>query len=217
VLGAAFLAGIAAGTWTREDVREMWSEDRRFEPSMSGDQPLGMVGRTSLIRRFGSHSLTAPASHTAPDSVPATTTGDRAASRRTAWRPTFSRGQVAFLIAVPLVWAVVLIFHPAPDADDIYGSLRDEANRMVIVHLLSLPFLGLMGSALYLLLRDMPGRAAQIGRLAILPFVVCYVAGDAITGLATGVLVEHANDLPAGRARRSGGREPGAMGQLHHR
>jgi hypothetical protein len=89
---------------------------------------------------------------------------------------------------------VVLIFHPAPGADDIYGSLRDEANRMVIVHLLSLPFLGLMGSALYLLLRDMPGRAAQIGRLAILPFVVCYVAGDAITGLATGVLVEHAND-----------------------
>jgi hypothetical protein len=27
---------------------------------------------------------------------------------------------------------------------------------------------------------------------------VFYVAGDAITGLATGVLVEHANDLPAG-------------------
>ena len=38
VLGAAFVAGIAAGTWTRDDVREMWSEDRRFEPSMSDDQ-----------------------------------------------------------------------------------------------------------------------------------------------------------------------------------
>ncbi|MBA2630949.1 MAG: glycerol kinase GlpK [Thermoleophilaceae bacterium] len=37
-LGAAFLAGIAAGTWTEEDVRGMWREDRRFEPHMSDDE-----------------------------------------------------------------------------------------------------------------------------------------------------------------------------------
>ena len=37
-LGAAFLAGIAAGTWTEEDVRGMWREDRRFEPYMSDDE-----------------------------------------------------------------------------------------------------------------------------------------------------------------------------------
>jgi hypothetical protein len=117
--------------------------------------------------------------------MPASTTGDRATSRRPAWRPAFSRGQVAFLIGAPLVWAVVLMFHGAPEGDDVYGSLRDEAGRMVVVHLLSLPFLGLMGAALYLLLRDIPGWAAQIGRLAVVPFVVFYVAGDAIIGLAT--------------------------------
>ncbi len=126
--------------------------------------------------------------------APTSTSGDGAAPRRTAW-PSFGPGQVAFLIAVPLICAVLLIFHPAPDGDDIYGSLREQADRMVIVHLLLLPLLGLLGAALFLLLRDMPGRAAQVGRLAILPFVVFYVAGDAIVGLATGVLVDHANDL----------------------
>ena len=37
-LGAGYLAGIAAGTWTQEDVRGMWTQDRRFEPDMSDDQ-----------------------------------------------------------------------------------------------------------------------------------------------------------------------------------
>jgi hypothetical protein len=77
------------------------------------------------------------------------------------WRPTFSRAEIGFLTAVPLVWAVVLLFHGAPDGADVYGSLRDEASRYLIVHLVSLVFLGLMGAALYLLLRGLPGRAAQ--------------------------------------------------------
>jgi hypothetical protein len=145
--------------------------------------------------------MTTPTPQAAPDPMPVPTPADGGAPQRTTW-PTFSRGQVTFLIATPLICAVLLIFHPAPAGDDIYGSLRDEANRMVIVHLLFLPFIGLLGAALYLLLRDMPGRAAQVGRLAILPFVVFYAAGDAMIGLATGVLVDRANDLPAGE--RSG-------------
>jgi len=51
-----------------------------------------------------------------------------------------------------------------------------------------------MGGALYLLLRGVPGRAAQISRLAIVPFVALYAAADAIAGLATGILVKEAND-----------------------
>jgi glycerol kinase len=35
VLGAAYLAGIAVDVWSgREDVRESWEVDRRFEPSI---------------------------------------------------------------------------------------------------------------------------------------------------------------------------------------
>jgi glycerol kinase len=35
-LGAAYLAGIATGLWTAEQVREMWREAARYEPRMEG-------------------------------------------------------------------------------------------------------------------------------------------------------------------------------------
>jgi glycerol kinase len=39
VLGAAYLSGLASGVWdSREDVRESWSVDRRFEPTWSDDE-----------------------------------------------------------------------------------------------------------------------------------------------------------------------------------
>ncbi|HEV7482428.1 MAG TPA: glycerol kinase GlpK [Solirubrobacterales bacterium] len=37
-LGAAYLAGIATGRWTREQVGEMWREARRYEPRMGTDE-----------------------------------------------------------------------------------------------------------------------------------------------------------------------------------
>jgi glycerol kinase len=37
-LGAAYLAGIATGTWTREQVGEMWRQSARYEPKMDDDQ-----------------------------------------------------------------------------------------------------------------------------------------------------------------------------------
>jgi glycerol kinase len=37
-LGAAYLAGIASGHWTREQVGEMWRPSRRYEPRMSADE-----------------------------------------------------------------------------------------------------------------------------------------------------------------------------------
>ena len=64
------------------------------------------------------------------------------------------RYRLAFLIGVPLAWAVLLAFHGAPDPDDIYGSLGDEATRFLIVHVGGLLFIGLMGVALFLLVRS---------------------------------------------------------------
>jgi hypothetical protein len=55
-----------------------------------------------------------------------------------------------------------------------------------------------MGVALYLLVRDLPGRAARVRRLAIGPFVLFYAVWEGVIGVATGALVQHANDLPAG-------------------
>jgi glycerol kinase len=37
-LGAAYLAGVATGAWTEADVRSMWTEAARYEPSMGDDQ-----------------------------------------------------------------------------------------------------------------------------------------------------------------------------------
>jgi glycerol kinase len=37
-LGAAYLAGVATGAWSEEDVRSMWREAARYEPSMSADE-----------------------------------------------------------------------------------------------------------------------------------------------------------------------------------
>jgi glycerol kinase len=37
-LGAAYLAGVATGTWTEDDLGAMWTEAARYEPSMSADE-----------------------------------------------------------------------------------------------------------------------------------------------------------------------------------
>ena len=123
--------------------------------------------------------------------------------------PPITRKQLAFLIAVPLGWAALLWFHPAVDPDSVYEDLRDQVNTYLIVHVGTLIFIGLMGVALYMLVRDLPGRAATVSRLAIGPFVLFYAAWETVIGLAIGVLVQHANDAPAARAPRRGGRHPG--------
>lgn len=54
VLGAAYLAGLGQGVWSsKEDVRESWEIDRRFEPAITAserasrvDAWLEAVGRT---------------------------------------------------------------------------------------------------------------------------------------------------------------------------
>ena len=109
----------------------------------------------------------------------------------------FTRPVVAFAIGVPLAWAVLLWFHPDVDPNDVYGSLRDEVTAYQVVHVGTLVFIGLMGAALYVLVRGMPGTAAKVSRLAIGPFVLLYGAWEAVIGLAIGALVQHANDAPA--------------------
>jgi len=44
-LGAAYLAGIATGLWTEEQVREMWREAARYEPRMEEAEREELLGR----------------------------------------------------------------------------------------------------------------------------------------------------------------------------
>lgn len=110
--------------------------------------------------------------------------------------PRFTNNRLAFLMVVPLAWAVLLWFHPGGERDSVYASLRDEVTTWQVVHVGTLIFIGLMGIALYLLMREVPGRAATVSRLAIGPFVLFYGAWEAVIGLGTGALAQHANDAP---------------------
>ncbi len=44
-LGAAYLAGIATGLWTVDQVREMWREAATYEPAMAEDERDRLIGR----------------------------------------------------------------------------------------------------------------------------------------------------------------------------
>jgi hypothetical protein len=108
----------------------------------------------------------------------------------------FSRQRLAFLIGVPLAWAVLLLFHPL-GGGEVYDDLRDEVTRWQVVHVGTLFFIGLMGLAVYLLVRDLPGTAARVSRWAAAVFVLFYGAWEAVAGLTVGALVQYTNGLPA--------------------
>ena len=53
-LGAAYLAGIGAGFWTREEVGEMWREAARYEPRMEEAERERLLGRwREAVERAG--------------------------------------------------------------------------------------------------------------------------------------------------------------------
>ena len=101
-----------------------------------------------------------------------------------------------FLVAMPLILAVVLWFHP-PGGETVYGGLRDDVDAWLFVHTALLFFIPLMAIAAYLLLNGLKSRAATVSRVALIFFVAFYTAYEVTVGLGTGVLVDYANGLPA--------------------
>jgi hypothetical protein len=102
----------------------------------------------------------------------------------------------ALLIGVPLVFSVLLWFHPMISD---YDGLRDVTARFQIVHVGMVLALPLLAIAIYGLLDGLRGRAAAVGRFALIPFVVFYVPYVAFEGIALGVLGDRLNELPAGQ------------------
>ena len=102
----------------------------------------------------------------------------------------------AALIGVPLAFSVLLWFHPMIGD---YEGLRDVTTRFQVVHVGMVISLPLLAIAIYGLLDGLRGRAAAVGRFALIPFVVFYVPYVAFEGIALGVLGDRLNDLPAGQ------------------
>jgi hypothetical protein len=110
----------------------------------------------------------------------------------------FSRDQLAFLIGVPLAWAVLLLFHPTGEGEAItYADVRDEVTRWLVVHLGMVVFIPLMAGAVYLLVRGIESTVARVCRVALLFFVVFYGAFETLVGIGTGILVDDINGLAA--------------------
>lgn len=101
-----------------------------------------------------------------------------------------------FLVGSLLALGAVLAVHPHGGAD-LYESLAPVVNTWLVVHLLLLPLFGLLGVVLYVLLADFEGLVATIGRIGVVVYLVAYLAFEAIAGIATGLLIRTAQDLPA--------------------
>ena len=102
----------------------------------------------------------------------------------------------ALVIGVPIVFAVVAVFHPSPWP---ITDLAEKVGWWTTLHVLQIPLLLLMACAVLVLGWKLRGRAASISRVAALIFVAFYPAYDAFAGLGTGFLVrrahgEHAHD-----------------------
>jgi hypothetical protein len=107
-----------------------------------------------------------------------------------------NRRHAALLTAAPLAFAVLLWFHPMIGD---YEGLRDVTTRFQIVHVGMVLALPLLAIGIHGLLDGLRGRAATVGRFALIPFVAFYVPYVAFEGIALGVLGEQLNGLPAGQ------------------
>jgi hypothetical protein len=121
------------------------------------------------------------------------------ASRPMAGQPrAFSPAELAFLIGVPLLWAVLLLFHPGggEGTEITYVDLQDKVTAWLVVHIGMMLFIPLMAAVVYPLLRGVEGTAARSSRIALVPFVVFYSAWEALQGIGLGILVDQVNGLP---------------------
>jgi hypothetical protein len=116
--------------------------------------------------------------------------------RTTDRRPTSSPAELAFLIGVPLAWAVLLLFHPDGAGDQIYLDVQDNVTRFLVVHIGMVLFIPLMAVVIYLLLRGVEGTAAWVSRIALVPFVVFYSAWEVLQGIGVGILANELKGLP---------------------
>ena len=94
--------------------------------------------------------------------------------------------------AVAVVGYFILgLIHPAEI------EVGDATTLYIGLHLVQPVFILLLAWGTWLLVKDLPGRAAQVARVAIVPYAIAYSMFDAIAGVALGGIVRQANDASA--------------------
>src|SRR3954447_26851403 len=98
------------------------------------------------------------------------------------------------IIGAPLAGYVAALLHP--------GLVVGESARLfVAVHLALAVIVCLLAWMIVLLVEGVDGAAAGVARLLAIPFAVAYTLFTAFGGVAIGVFVSKANELPPNRQR----------------
>jgi hypothetical protein len=109
-------------------------------------------------------------------------------------RPVVSR---LFIYAVPLAWAVLLLFHPNPEGGP-FEAIRGVVDRWLFVHVGQLVLTPLLVLAVWRLLDGLDFRSAKVSRAGAVVWAVFFTAYDSIQGIATGLLIRFADADLAG-------------------
>jgi|Tabmets5t2r1_1033131.scaffolds.fasta_scaffold01160_2 hypothetical protein len=96
-----------------------------------------------------------------------------------------------FLFFGVIGYFVIGAIHP----DDL--KVGDETALYLWIHLFQPVLILLLAWGIWLLVKDLPGRAAQVARVAIVPYAIAYSMFDAVAGIAIGIVVRGGNGLSA--------------------
>jgi hypothetical protein len=100
----------------------------------------------------------------------------------------------AFLVGTPLAFAALLTQHPM-GTGDMYTEVAANVTPWLLVHYGGAVLFPLMAVVIWALIRDLPGRAASIARVALPVYAVFYGVWEAIFGIATGIVADTGNGL----------------------
>lgn len=90
------------------------------------------------------------------------------------------------LLGPSLALAVLMLFHPSP-YDDVAGELLPIAGWWTLLHTVQFFLFAFVGASVWMLVDGLRG-AAVVARVAAVVFILFYDIGDAVAGIATGIL-----------------------------
>jgi uncharacterized membrane protein YccF (DUF307 family) len=99
-----------------------------------------------------------------------------------------------FLSLAVVGYIVLGAIHPAEI------NVGDATTLYLGLHIVQPVLILLLAWGIWLLVKGLPGRAAQVARIAIVPYAIAYSMLDAIAGVALGQAVREANGMSAADA-----------------
>jgi hypothetical protein len=99
------------------------------------------------------------------------------------------------LLGPPLALAAWTIVHPRPDEND-PQAVMDVATWFMVFHVVQLALVGFVSLSVLLLADDFGRATAWTTRLGVGVFLLFFGAYDSIAGIATGLAMRTARDLP---------------------